>query len=64
MFKRAWLVFALLWAFAFLGNGLSKADGIRRLDVVLAFAPLVVMRVARFIVLGAQPRTVPYRPRR
>jgi hypothetical protein len=61
MLKRAWFVFTLGWALMFLWNGSTKVDGIRPLDVVLAFAPLAIMRVLRFIVWGPKPRVRVYR---
>jgi hypothetical protein len=52
MLKRAWLVFALLWIAVFLGNGATKVDGIRAGDVAIAFAPLVVIWLCRFVIFG------------
>lgn len=68
MLKRALLLLAALWAFAFLANGATKSDGIGRGDVMLAFAPLVIgwlcARGGRFVVTGSPVRPsgpVPYR---
>jgi hypothetical protein len=63
MLKRAWFVFVVIWAGLFLYNGLTHEFGPTGLDVALAVAPLVAARVLRFIVLGARPRTLPYRGR-
>lgn len=56
MLKRAWLVFTLLWMAAFLGNGATKVDGIRALDVALAIAPMVIFLVGRFVFFGLPSR--------
>jgi hypothetical protein len=64
MLKRAWFVFAITWAGLFLFNGFTRVDGITRLDVGIALFPLLLAKVARFIVLGVQPRAIPYRPYR
>lgn len=56
MLKRALLLLAALWAFAFLANGATKSDGIGRGDVMLALAPLVIgwllRQAGRFVVTG------------
>jgi hypothetical protein len=63
MLKRAWFVIAMGWAGLFLFNGFSKEGGIRPLDVILACAPFTLAKVVGFIVHGAKPRSIPYRPR-
>jgi len=60
MLKRLWFVIVWGWAMVFLLNCATKIDGIRPLDVVLAFAPIAIMWVLRFIVVGPAPRVSPY----
>lgn len=76
MIARAWFLLSCVWAFAFIGNGLTKAHGLGGVDIGLAAAPFavpIVLALAfRFITTGtfrrlqvypaAAPR--PARPRR
>lgn len=56
MIARLWLLLSCLWALAFLGNGLTKKDGVQNLDVGIAAAPfvigLVLKRAGHFVVQG------------
>ena len=56
MLKRLWLVLSVVWAAAFLFNGLTKTAGVRWLDLGLAAAPfvggVVLNRVGAYILLG------------
>jgi hypothetical protein len=63
MLRRLWFVLAGTWAALFLFNGFTKVDGPRPLDFLLAFAPVLILRVLRFIVWGPKPRVVVYRNR-
>lgn len=57
MIARAWLLLCALWAFAFIGNGATKVDGIQRGDVIIAAAPWVIgfalVQALRFVVTGS-----------
>jgi hypothetical protein len=64
MLKRLWYVIAFGWAAMVMLNGLTRAHGPTGIDVGMALAPFLAMRLLQFIVFGAQPRTVPYRPYR
>lgn len=63
MIKRAWFVFAIGWAGMVMLNGFSRVNGPTKIDVFLALAPLIVARIARFIVFGPRSKAIPYRPR-
>ena len=56
MGKRLWFALSMLWAVVFIGNGLTKVDGIQTGDVMLAMAPLiagqVLIAVALWVVRG------------
>jgi membrane protein YqaA with SNARE-associated domain len=56
MLKRAWFVIAIMWSGLGMLNGFTRANGPTRIHVGLAIAPLIVARIARFIVLGLRPR--------
>jgi hypothetical protein len=56
MGKRLWFALSMLWAVVFIGNGLTKVDGIQTGDVLLTMAPLiagqVLIAVALWVVRG------------
>ena len=56
MLKRAWCVIVIMWSGLVMLNGFTRANGPTRIDVGLAIAPLIVARIARFVVLGPRPR--------
>jgi hypothetical protein len=45
MVKRLWFVLSMLWAVVFIGNGLTKVDGLQTGDVMMAVAPLIAGQV-------------------
>ena len=61
MIARTWFLLCCAWAFAFIGNGLTKADGVQRLDVAIAAAPFIagvaLYLALRFVVYGTRPRS-------
>jgi len=59
MLKRAFFVFAVLWAGVFLANGATKVNGIGEGDVWLALAPVTIgwllVRAGRFVLGTRRP---------
>lgn len=53
MFKRLWLVISLGWAACCLWGGYERpVHGLMGKDLFIAFLPLAVMWVARFVLFG------------
>jgi hypothetical protein len=52
MLRRLWFVIAFGWAACCLWGGLDRPEGLMGKDVFIAFLPLGVIWIARFVLFG------------